>query len=249
MEMASIQVELKRLQESAGHDVLQSVERLRQLLPLEKRQRALAPPVRTIHREILKSLATSGKPLRQSQIAAMLGSKQSALHVLAVLAGNDLVVLSNPAKRDANTKQLAVPENTEVVGAYPMTTAETPHRVVLGRTAVNAMCAVDALAISPMFGTGTTIESKCHVTGTPIRILQKGTSFAEVRPSPEIRVGIRWQTFTSCAAHTLCMEMVFLKDEETANRWRETDAASIEILTLPEALELGMAFFLPLLEE
>jgi mercuric reductase len=130
-----------------------------------------------------------------------------------------------------------------------MTTENTPHRVVLGDHSVNAMCAVDALAISPMFGTEAWIESKCHVTGVPIRILQQGRKIVEASPSPGIRVGIRWQTFNTCAAHTLCTEMVFLKDEATANRWRNTDPTSIELLTLPEAVELGTAFFLPLLEE
>jgi mercuric reductase len=202
-----------------------------------------------VHRAILRALAETGQPPRQAEIAAMLGNKRSAVHALGVLAKNDLVILNSPIRIDETIRQPIAPENVEVVGAYPMTTAKTPHQVVIGGHSVNAMCAVDALAISPMFGQETRIESRCHFTGTPIRILQKGTEIPEASPSPDIRVGIRWQSFCEHAAHSLCTEMVFLKDVDTARVWRDTAPASIEIFTLPEAIELGSAFFLPLLEE
>jgi mercuric reductase len=245
----SIQVELQRESAVRSKDVLQVLNRLQQLLPLQQRRRVLSPTLRITHRAILKSLGETGKPPSQAEIAAILGSKQSALHALAVLRSNDLVILSTPATLDEKTKQLVVDPGVEVVGAYPMTTDNTPHKVVTGGHSVHAMCAVDALAISPMFGRETWIESRCHVAGTTIRILQHRRDILEASPSPEIRVGIRWQATKTCAAHTLCAEMVFLKDEETANRWRNTDPASIELLTLSEAVELGAAFFLPLLEE
>ena len=230
-------------------DVLQSLTHLQQLLPLKKRQQALSPPLRMVHRAILRSLAETGHPPRQAEIAAMLGSKRSAIHALATLGKNDLVILNAPVTFDEKTHQLIVPEEVEVLGAYPMTTEKTPHKVEINGHVVNAMCAVDALALSPMFGWDTRIESRCHVTGIPIRIRQKGTELTEVNPSAELRVGIRWQSACAGAAHTLCTEMVFLNDAETANMWRGTDTASIEVLTLPEAVELGAAFFLPLLED
>jgi mercuric reductase len=202
-----------------------------------------------VHRSILKSLAETGKPPTQAEIAAMLGSRQSALHALTVLASNDLVILTSPVTRDEKTKQLRVDERVEVVGAYPITTESTPHRVILCGHTVNAMCAVDALVISPMFGHQTWIESRCDATGAPIRIFQHGVQILEASPSPEIRVGIRWQATEGCAAHTLCAEMVYLKDEQVAEAWRKAHGPSVDLLTLPEAIELGIAFFLPLLEE
>jgi mercuric reductase len=247
--MATIaQTEPQATPATASKDMLQVLERLQGLLPLAKRQRALPPPLRTLHRAILKSLFEKGRPPKQAEIAAMLGSKQSAIHALGILGSSDLVILNPPVAKDEKTKQPTGAEGVEVVGAYPMTTETTPHRVVASGVSVNAMCAVDALSIGPMFGQETWIESRCHVTGTPIRILQRGREILEASPSHEIRVGIRWQTFNTCAAHTLCMEMVFLRDAETANAWRNTDPASIDVFTLPEAIELGMAFFLPLVE-
>jgi mercuric reductase len=230
-------------------DVLQSLAHLQKLLPLKKRQEALAPPLRMVHRAILRALAETGTPPRQTEIAAMLGSKRSAVHALSVLAKSDLVILNTPVTMDERIHQPTAPDTAEVVGAYPMTTENTPHKVVIGDHSVNAMCAVDALVIGPMFGHETLIDSRCHFTGTPIRILQNGTEISQASPSRDIRVGIRWQSFCEHAAHTLCTEMVFLRDAETARLWRETAPASIELFTLSEAIELGTAFFLPLLEE
>jgi mercuric reductase len=244
-----VQTETQRSLATGSSDILRILGRLEALLPLKKRQQALPPPLRTVHRAILHSLAETGKPPNQAEIAAMLGSRQSALHALAVLACNDLVVLNTPVARDEKTKQPVVQEGAEAVGAYPMTTENTPHRVTVYGHAINAMCAVDALVISPLFGRETWIESRCHVTRTPIRLHQDGAQFLEASPSPEIRVGIRWQSFSTCAAHTLCTEMVFLRDEAIATAWRTTDPAAMDVLTLSEAVELGKAFFLPLLEE
>lgn len=246
---AILQAEERKEQVPGGTDVLQALNRLQQLLPLKKRQQALPAYLKTLHRMILRSLAETGKPPRQAEIAAMLGSKASAVHALAVLGSNDQVILNAPVAQDEKAHRLIAKEEVEIVGAYPMTTEETPHLVISDGKSVHAMCAVDALAISVMFGRETTIESRCHATGTPIRLRQNGGQILEASPSREVRVGIRWQSFNTCAAHTLCTEMVFLKDAETANTWRNTDPASIDLFTLPEAIELGAAFFLPLLEE
>jgi mercuric reductase len=244
----SAQAETLAKREERG--VLQVLEHLQQILPLKKRQQALPPPLRTVHRAILTSLATTGKVPRQAEIAAMLGSKQAAVHALSVLGKNDLVILNSPVRVDEQTKQPVTAEDAEVLGAYPMTTENTPHKVVFGEHSVNAMCAVDALAIGPVFGVKTRIDSKCHVTGTPIRIQQQGAEIIEANPSQEIRVGIRWQPVNNtCAAHTLCTEMIFLKDQQVAEAWSMKHGSGADVMTLPEAIELGVAFFTPLLEE
>jgi mercuric reductase len=244
----TLQIERQPTSAAGGTNVLTVLTRLQKALPLEKRQRALQPALRTIHRNILRGLA-AGKPLRQAEIAAMLGSNPSALHALATLASNDLVILNVPVEQDEKTRQTVVGKDAEIVGAYPLTTENTPHKVLSNNITVNAMCAVDALSISPMFGEETRIESRCHVTGAPIRIQQKGQEILEAFPSRDVRVGIRWQSTKGCAAHTICTEMVFLKDWNTAAAWRDSDPDSIDLLTLYEAVELGTAFFVPLIEE
>jgi hypothetical protein len=91
------------------------------------------------------------------------------------------------------------------------------------------MCALDAVAVAPMFDCPATVDSRCHVTDTPIRLRMNGARALEARPSPGIRIGIRWRSPQVCAAHSLCREMVFL-----------ADAA---VLGLEEAIGLGAAFF------
>lgn len=234
---------------TGSRDVLQVLNHLESLLPLPRRHRELSPALRSVHRMILQSFVDTGKPPTQARIAAILGSKASALVALGTLQAADLVVLSAPAPFNERTKQFVAEPTAEITGAYPMTTNATVHKVTSNGQVVHAMCAVDALSISPMFNRETLIESKCHVTGTLIRIRQTGARVMEAMPSADIRVGIRWQSLQGCAAKTICTEMAYLRDAETAEKWRKTDPDSIDILTLDEAIELGTAFFVPLLEE
>ncbi len=236
--------------EASRADLYAALKRLNALLPLKARQRSLPEPIAYVHRQILRSLAERGKPITRAKIAAILGNEATMLNALALLGSNDLVVLNTKVVEDQKTRRMVL-ENPdgEILGAYPMTTEQTPHHVRVNGTEVYAMCAVDALAIGLMFDTETCIDSKCHVTGEPVYICQKGKELKEVSPGGDLRVGIRWQKPAGSAAHTLCTEMVFLRDPKTALDWRKTDPESIDLFTLPEALELAGAFFLPLMEE
>jgi Alkylmercury lyase len=237
----------------ARADLFGALQRLNDLLPLKRRQQALPKPLAHVHRLILRSLAERGRPLTTEEIAAVLGSRASALNALAVLSSNDLIVLDTPVVKDepGHRLQLENPD-AKIVGAYPVTTEKTPHRVMVGGQQgqeVHAMCAVDALAISQMFGVETCIDTKCHATGEALYICQKGKEILAARPNTDIRVGIRWQKISTCAAHTLCTEMVFLKDAVTAANWKAKDPEVIDLFTLPEAVEYAAAFFMPLLEQ
>jgi hypothetical protein len=234
-----------------GVRLLRALRHLNHILPLKHRQVTLPAPLAMVHRSILRSLAERGRPLTRAEIAGILGNEKSALNALAVLGSNDLIVLNSAVTKDPVTKRVIIhdPAGVEVVGAYPMTTATTPHKVTLYGHEIFAMCALDGMSIAPMFNTETRIESKCHVTGEPIKIRQKGMELLEASPSVQIQFGIRWQKVAGSAAHGLCKEMVFLKDEETARSWKSTDPDAIETFNLAEALELGAAFFVPLLED
>jgi hypothetical protein len=108
------------------------------------------------------------------------------------------------------------------------------------------MCALDALSVAPMFGTRTGVDSRCHVTGRPIEIHMQDIRVISAQPaSPWI--GIRWQGISGCAAQSLCLEMVFLFDQATAEGWRRQDRENISIVDLPGAVAFGAAFFRPLL--
>jgi mercuric reductase len=110
------------------------------------------------------------------------------------------------------------------------------------------MCALDAVSVAPMFDTNVVIESECRVTKTPITIRMHGSKILEAIPTPGIIIGIRWQMPSGAAAHSMCMEMVFLKDSKTAKDWQGGDVDNSSLFSLPDAVEFGKAFFLPLLE-
>jgi mercuric reductase len=178
-----------------------------------------------------------------------MGSEDAAAKAVAILGAYDLIVRNPLTIRDAETNTLVVldAKGGDVVGAYPITTEETPHKVSVNGNKMYAMCAVDALSVGVMFNTETLIQSSCHVTGEPVTIHQKGKEILETKPVG-VQVGVRWQRLIDCCAHVMCRQMVFLRDEATAQAWLNADPVSKELFTVPEAIMFGEAFFTPLLE-
>ncbi len=208
-----------------------AVRCLHDLLPLGERQQALDPALRQVHRAILHSLAERGAPLRRAEIAVLLPDRDIA-DALKHLAADDLVVLDRTGG--------------EILGAYPMTMAQTPHRLRVNGHAIHAMGALDALSVAPMFDTCVDIDSRCEVTGVPIAICQRGREILQASPSREVRVGIRWRNPGTCAANSLCTEMVFLCDPAVAARWQRAAPSVIDVFELDQTVAIGAAFFAPL---
>lgn len=125
-----------------------------------------------------------------------------------------------------------------IVGAYPFSSDATGHAVEVGEVVVGSMCSLDALAVGPVFGVEATVHSVCAVTGAPIR-LPGGA------PTQGVFVGIHYRDPASCAAASLCRNMVFLADASAAEAWRSTDPVAREVYTLPEAVEFAERFFAP----
>lgn len=186
--------------------------RLTAQLPLADRRAALPPEAAARHRDILLSYVRTGRP--------------PAPHPAdVVLAAADLIV-----RRDG-----------AVDGAYPFTSEPTVHVVRFGGVETHAMCSVDALALAPLLGTDTEIRSICAVTGAPVRVRQRRDELLDAAPAG-VRVGIRWQDPGTCAAHSLCRDMVFLAPD-TVPAWGNAD---VSLLGVAEAAALGAAFFAPL---
>jgi mercuric reductase len=212
--------------------VTKAVERLNSQLPLQTRQDALSEPLKSLHREVIKSLVMRGRPPTRSEIAAAVGESEVD-NAIARLGKQDLVVLSS--------------DKREVVGAYPVTSENTPHEVHVSGHTIHAMCALDALSVAPMYRLPVEICSRCRVTGEPVCIKQDDTRILEATPAT-VRVGVRWQKpSTDHAAHSMCMEMVFLKDDAAAAAWHGGDLVNHTVFTLDEATQFGAAFFRPLL--
>jgi mercuric reductase len=187
-----------------------------------------------LHRAVLRSLYERGHPPASDELAAML-REFTLRHALDRLDFDDLVVLSRDRSR--------------ILGAYPMTSEPTPHAVAIGDHVVHAMCAIDALSISPMFGGAVEIRSRCRVNPTPVLIRQHHMKIVSADPAG-VLAGVRWEhSAGGHAAHSLCMEMVFLGDEDAALAWHRGDLDAHVVLSLPEAVEFGARFFCPLVRE
>ncbi len=217
----------------ANDKIAVAIDKLNSQLPLLERQQALSPGLVAAHRAILHTLAQEGRALTNDELATLLGDDNVAT-AIERLDGDDLVVLNA--------------DKTAVVGAYPMTVEDTVHHLRVNDRAVNAICALDAVAVGPMYDTDVAIESRCQVTGEPIRIHQKGHRILSAEPSDDVRVGVRWQQPGACAAHSMCLEMVFLKDGDTARRWEEEGEGDKTEFTLEEAVAFGASFFEPLVK-
>jgi hypothetical protein len=100
-----------------------------------------------------------------------------------------------------------------------------------------------------MFNAEVEISSRCHVTGTAITIHMQGETLQEVSPSTEVHVGVRWQNPSACAAHSMCLEMVFLQDQPTALEWQAGDTENTSLFNLQDAIAFGAGFFTPLLQD
>ena len=206
--------------------VQQGLSRLTALLPLVQRQSALPEALRGLHRRVLRSFAASG------HASAALAEDCGGGSALQQLADADLLVLDGGGR---------------IVGAYPFTTEATDYRLQLAAVTVNAMCAVDALAVAPVFQCETRIASRCGVTGTPVALRQRGSELLEATPA-DLRVGVHWREPDTCAAHSLCREMLFLWNDDTAWQWRGQAPAHRSVYPVCEAMLLGQRFFAPLLQ-
>lgn len=211
----------------------ETLYRLHGLLPLKERQQRLPQIEVKLHRSLLRSFVERGRPLAKGEISRSLGAANPDT-LLDHLRACDLVVLDGRG---------------EVVGAYPLTMERTPHILQVNGNRVHAMCALDALAVSPMFGLEVQIDSRCAASQEPIHLRQRGLELLEMAPSEELLLGIHWQEATTCAAHSLCREMVFLKDLDAAMSWQKMAPEARELFGLQEAAQIAAQFFVPLLQE
>lgn len=190
-----------------------------------------------VRQAVIEGLAELDHGLNTAWISARTGlDKGRVASVLDRLAARDLVV------RDS--------DSNAIVGAYPLTTRSTEHRVGFGGRVVQAMCAIDALGTGAMFGTDVVIESRCRACGGPIQIATKdrGIALDYVEPgSTLVWSGNRYEG--ACAATSLCTVIAFFCSEAHLEEWRGANHPGIEgyRLTPDEAMQVGRALFAPVL--
>ena len=211
--------------------VEKAVARLNKILPLVERQKRLSPELNNVYKKILKSYVELGRSLDKIELSSLINNVDAAIDTLR---NNDMVVFDN---------------KNEPVGAYPFTMEQREHKVEINGFTVHSMCALDALAISPMFNRRVHIDSNCSVSKENISIDQLNQQVFNKEENKNLRFGINWNSAANnCCATSLCTEMIFLKDKETANKWLEEDINNREIFNIDEAITFAAGFFKPLLK-
>jgi len=189
----------------------------------------LAETERELYFWILRRFATAGRP---SNVELRTAAEQLGLEAeraLATLAREDLV------HRGADG---------EVAVAYPFSGRPTAHRVRFpGGHEVDAMCAIDALGIAPMFGEAIEIESHDPVSGDEIRARVAPDGSVEWSPEPAVVVAgtIRSQGAACCGC---CPVLNFFASAANAERWlAEHPEVRGNVISMQEAAAAGRAVF------
>ncbi|MCB8926805.1 MAG: alkylmercury lyase family protein [Ardenticatenaceae bacterium] len=208
-----------------------ALKRLNTILPLKKNQDNCTAEIKELHQQILRSFVTNGRILTKEEMVLWVDDIPEAINVLSQ---HDMVTVSGSG---------------EPIGAYPFTMTERVHEVHVNGHQVHAMCALDALAIGPMFKETTQITSQCAVTDAPVKIEMSGETILNLAEVQDVHFGIAWDAANaaSCCADSLCLEMIFLRDTETAQQWLADDSDGREVFTLQEAVRFASQFFVPLL--
>lgn len=215
-----------------NNKIVAAVDHLNRILPLKARQDGLSTRLATLHRDILAAYVKIGRTLNRQEIAQRVDDVNEAIQILKQ---SDLVLFN---------------DDGEPIGAYPFTMEPREYQLTVNGHQVHCMCALDALAVSPMFDVALEIKSTCRVSGEAITLKQKRFDILNASEVQDLFFGINWNaaSSSSCCADTLCTEMIFLKGYGIAQTWRDEDPENKQIFALDEAIDFAARFFMPLVK-
>lgn len=213
--------------------VEQAITRLARILPIKERLDSLDKESADIYLAIIKSFFDQGRAPTNAELITL---NPDARLMIDNLAAQDMITLD---------------EDNNVQGCYPFTMEPREHRIQINHHEVHAMCALDALAPRAMFHTPSTILSECAVTREPVKVeLDKQTVLNE-NEVKQLHFGINWAAASSCGScsDSLCTEMLFLKDDQTASSWLDQNPENREVFDLDQAIDFSAGFFQPMMQQ
>ena len=208
-----------------------AVNRLNKILPLKQGQLSLTPSMNQLYQDILFSYIEIGRSLNRAELTTKV---KDINELIKLFTEKDLVVFDKTG---------------EPVGAYPFTMESRIHKLTVNGHQLNSMCALDSLAVSPMFNKPVDIVSKCHITDKTIKIKQSAFKLLNADDVTDLYFGINWgsATDTCCCANSLCGEMVFLKSDKVMSDWLNADRDNRQTFKLDQAIEFAARFFKPVI--
>lgn len=183
----------------------------------------LDPVEKSVHQAILRTFATTGHPPELGR---------STADVLTALHDIDAIRLA---------------PDGQILLAYPFSATPTRHRVrIAHQVDVYAMCAIDALGISPMLNQDTLIESTDATTNHPITITTTNTHTHWNPASAVVFLGAHPSGGPS--VDSCCNYLNFFTNPTTAQAWLHSHPQIPgHLLTPTDAEALATQLFQPLL--
>jgi Alkylmercury lyase len=201
----------------------------------EGRMARLTDAERELYRWILRTFAAGAPPSVEALCDTASELDLDVEEALATLAREDLV------HHD--------PRSGNVVVAYPFSGRPTSHRVRIGAAIeVHAMCAIDALGIPFMVGTGAEVASLDPVTGEEVWLRVEPGDGSWWEPNDAVVVAAAKRE-AGPSASTCCRFVNFFASPESAGRYlREHPELQGEVVSIAEAIEAGRLVFGEVLE-
>lgn len=188
--------------------------------------------MRAVQQAVLRAVASAGTMPDEQALDAASATGDSGRAVLAALAEQDFLSADNSGMR----------------AAYPFSLRPTRHQVAIdGGPTVWAMCAIDALGVTPMLGRATTITSSDPLSGQTISVRATPTA-AEWEPAGAV-VFVGRRDEGGPAATVCCDAINFFASAHTAARWAALHpevAGAVPDRT--DAIEVGRSIFGGLLD-
>ena len=135
-------------------------------------------------------------------------------------------------------------QDGEITVAYPFSGRPTAHRVRFpDGQEVDAMCAIDAVGIAPMFGEQIEVTSRDPLSGDAIQAQVAPDGAAEWSPAEAVVVaGVLERESDSCSG--CCPVLNFFASPANARRWLiEHPQVRGDVISMPEAAAAGRAVF------
>jgi hypothetical protein len=193
------------------------------------RHARLSEPERELYFWILRRFATVGRPTSEEVRSEAEPLGIDAEQALETLTREDLVHRRSDG---------------EITVAYPFSGRATAHRARFpGGHEIDAMCAIDALGIAPMFGEPVEVESRDPMSGEAIRARVEPDGAAEWLPASAVVVAgaFRDQGEACCGC---CPVLNFFASTANAERWLgEHPEVRGTVISIREASAAGRAIF------
>jgi hypothetical protein len=203
--------------------------------------------LRAVYQQVLRSFATTGHAPSAADLAETAGRYgTTAGAVLAALHAGDYLQLG---------------PGGQIRAAYPFSGVPTPHLVDIdGGPRAYAMCAIDALGMAAMLGTGVAVTSVDPGTGTVVTVTVRADGKTVWRPATAVVFNGRLISAEACgpgpaasgpaSADVCCGYMNFFGTRASAVAWGAAHPGITgEILGQAAALRLGADIFSRLLSE